>query len=68
MKDLYFLLASLPGRAAGEKGQSMVEYTLITFFLLIAAGGVAFAFLPDMLSAYQDYIDSFSFVLNLPIP
>ena len=50
------------------KGQSLVEYALITFFLLMAAGGVAFAFLPTMLDAYQDYMDSFSFVLNLPIP
>ena len=51
-----------------SRGQALIEYAIITFFVLMAAGGVAFAFLPQMINAYQVYFDSFYFVLNLPIP
>ena len=50
------------------RGQALLEYTLISFVILVGFGGVFFAFLPEMLDAYQVYIDSFHFVLNLPIP
>jgi len=49
-------------------GQAMIEYAIVTMFILMAAGGVAFAFLPELIDAYQVYFDSFYFVLNLPVP
>ena len=51
-----------------SRGQALIEYVLITFAILMAAGGVAFAYLPEMIDAYQVYFDSHYFVLNLPIP
>ena len=59
----------------GERGQAMVEYSMINYLLIFIVGvGMLGRFadgknLMEMfLEAYQTYYDSFYFVLNLPFP
>jgi hypothetical protein len=49
------------------RGQAMAETALLTT-LLIGVGGALVHFYPDSLNALQIYMDSFYFVLSLPIP
>ena len=51
----------------GELGQAMTEFSLIAAALLVGVGGLAM-FLPDMLNAFQIYLDSHYYVLSMPIP
>jgi len=57
-------------RSSGRRvqGQALIEYSLITFFLLLTTGTLAFVGLPRLLEVYQEYISSFFFVLNAPFP
>jgi hypothetical protein len=58
------------------RGQAMVEYSAITYFmLLMLVVGMSVDMFPGkknllelFLAAYQVYYDSFYFVLNLPFP
>lgn len=50
-----------------KRGQAMTEVVLLTV-LLIGWGGVLVHFFPDSLNALQIYMDSFYFILSLPIP
>ena len=66
-------------RRAMQRGQAMVEYSLINWLLIVAlvlstsvklipgpAGPMSI--IEMFLDAYQAYYDSFYFVLNLPFP
>ena len=72
-----------PRARAHRRGQAMVEYSLITWALVVAlvlAGtvrvipgpkddpGMKKNLIETFLEAYQTYYDSFYFVLNLPVP
>lgn len=50
-----------------RRGQAMTEVVLLTL-LLIGSGGALVHFFPDSLNALQIYMDSFYFILSLPIP
>jgi len=60
----------------GERGQAMVEYSLITWLLFAGlAVGMSVPMFPGkknlieiFLDAYQIYYDSFYYVLNMPFP
>lgn len=63
-------------RRRGRGGQAMVEYSAITYFMVLGlVVGMSVDLFPGkknvlevFLAAYQIYYDSFYFVLNLPIP
>ena len=70
-----------PTRASrrGERGQAMLEYSVITWFLVMVlalGASVRIEWTDDVkgsvielfLRSYQTYYDSYLFVLNLPIP
>jgi hypothetical protein len=57
-----------PLSRAGERGQAMTEYAIISWALLIGTISLSKFFLPLILDAYQFYFDVFFFILNLPIP
>jgi len=48
-------------------GQALTEVALLTA-ALIGAGGAFVYFFPDSINALQVYMDSFYFVLAMPIP
>lgn len=63
----------------GERGQAMLEYSMITWLLIVALVlGSTVKMIPTangsqsvielFLGAYQTYYDSFYYVLNLPFP
>lgn len=68
-------------RRRGERGQAMVEYSILNWVLAIALIlGLSVRIFPDpngprqqnvidlFLAAFQQYYDSFYFVLNMPYP
>ncbi|MBF5045554.1 hypothetical protein FGE12_24310 [Aggregicoccus sp. 17bor-14] len=70
-----------PARAPrrSERGQAMLEYSVVTWFLVMAlalGASVRIEWTDDVkgsvielfLRSYQTYYDSYLFVLNLPIP
>jgi len=52
---------------SARRGQALTEMTLLVASL-IGAGGAFVFFFPDSLNALQIYMDSFYFVLSMPIP
>lgn len=50
-----------------SSGQALTEMTLLVA-ALIGAGGAFVYFFPDSINALQVYMDSFYFVLAMPIP
>ncbi len=54
-------------RRAGARGQAMVE-TSIMMAMLFVWGASMTHFFPDSLNALQVYMDSFYFMLSLPVP
>lgn len=54
-------------RRRAQRGQATAETALMTV-LLIAWGGFMMHFFPDSFNALQIYMDSFYYVLSLPIP
>lgn len=54
--------------ASDESGQAMVEYSLFTFFVVIAVGTGILGFLPAAFRAYETYVKGYYVVLNLPVP
>lgn len=68
MKRLWRTLKKL-GRDEG--GQAMLEYAITSSYLLIGlTASIPFImrFAPEMLNAFQIYVDGFYFVFSLPIP
>jgi len=67
---------ALRARRRGERGQSMVEYSMINWILIMMLVlGMSVPMFPGkrnmleiLLEAYQIYYDSFYFVLNMPFP
>lgn len=53
--------------ARSQRGQAMVETVLLTV-LLIGWGSAMMYFFPDAMNSLQIYMDSFYYVLSLPIP
>lgn len=60
-------LARRLGLADKPRGQAMTEVAILTT-ALIGTGAALIYFFPDSLNATQIYMDSFYFVLSLPIP
>jgi hypothetical protein len=50
-----------------ERGQAMVEYSSITFFLLLGTAGVGWPFMVALLNALSTYFASISGVLRAPV-
>ncbi len=66
-------------RRRHPRGQAMVEYSILNWFLILAlilsltvnfegSDGQQMNVIDAFLRAYQIYYDSFYFVLNLPFP
>ncbi len=53
-------------RRDSESGQAMLEYALVAFAIITAFTGIVYYFIPEIMDAYQIYIDSYYFILNLP--
>jgi Flp pilus assembly pilin Flp len=52
----------------GESGQAMVEYSLMAH-LILGAGVLSLVVItPKLFAAFQNYLNSIYFVLNLPLP
>jgi hypothetical protein len=49
------------------RGQAMTEVALLTTAIIGAGAGFVY-FFPDSLNATQIYMDSFYFVLSMPVP
>ena len=54
-------------KTRNQKGQSMMEYSLLSFMIL--GGGVIFlpSAIDQIVTAYHTYIGSYYYVLSLPI-
>lgn len=52
----------------GERGQAMLEYSLITHFFMLAGGVSALIILPSMMNALNNYLQNIYFMLNLALP
>ena len=55
----------------GERGQAAVEYAIMTSYMLVAGvltTPVLMKFAPEMLNAFQIYLDGFYLVFSLPFP
>lgn len=50
------------------RGQAMVEYSAVTFALVMAGGVGIIAVLPMLMNALNKYLQGFYFMLNLAIP
>ena len=46
----------------------MAEYALVTAALMGGMALMTFQILPDFIEAYQQYLNGFYLLLNLPIP
>ena len=54
-----------------ESGQAATEYAIMSAYLLVGgllASPFIVRFMPEMLNAFQIYVDGFYFVFSLPIP
>lgn len=66
MTKIRALRAALRSRA-GARGQAMVETSIMIGMLMIWGASMTH-FFPDSLNALQVYMDSFYFMLSLPVP
>jgi len=58
-------------RLGQEQGQAATEYAVMSAYLLVGgllASPFIMRFMPEMLNAFQIYVDGFYFVFSLPIP
>ena len=53
---------------AGQRGQSMVSYAIITAAILGGLTTMSMVILPKMLDAYNNFTQSLYFGINMPIP
>ncbi len=51
-----------------QRGQAMVEYSSVVFFLATAGGVGIIAVLPMLMTALDRYLQGIYFMLNLAIP
>lgn len=59
----------LPRLLAGESGQAASEYALISTLMLLGAGMGGYWFMyKGLMNAYNTYMGSIHFVLNLALP
>jgi hypothetical protein len=61
-------LASRARRLWHPRGQAMVEYSSITFFLAMAGGVGIITLLPELMNALNSYLQGIYFMLNAAIP
>lgn len=54
-------------RIQSERGQAMVEYSSITFFLLLGSIGIGWPFMVTLLNALNTYFASIYWVLRAPV-
>jgi hypothetical protein len=55
------------GRRRGERGQAMIEYSIIMWVLLAGAAGVGLPFMVWMLNALDTYYQSIYYMLGQPL-
>ncbi len=55
-------------RRKGERGQAMLEYSLVTHLFMLAGGVSALIILPTMMNALNNYLQNIYFMLNLALP
>jgi len=57
-----------PVRRAAARGQAMVEYSAIVFFLATSGGVAIITVVPMLMNALDRYLQGIYFMLNLAIP
>ncbi|MDY7231250.1 hypothetical protein [Hyalangium rubrum] len=57
-----------PRRERRQRGQAMVEYSAITFFLATSGGVAIVTVLPMLMNALDQYLQGIYFMLNMAIP
>lgn len=55
-------------RLRAPRGQSMVEYSVITHAILVGGAGLGWPFISQLLQGLSTYYQSIYFVLTSPIP
>ncbi len=50
------------------RGQAMVEYSVVLYFLAVAGGVAIITVLPMLMNALDRYLQGIYFMLNLAIP
>jgi hypothetical protein len=51
-----------------KRGQAMVEYSAVVFFLALAGGVSIITVIPMLMSALNKYLQGIYFMLNMPVP
>lgn len=51
-----------------RRGQAMVEYSVIVYFLALAGGVSIITVIPMLMGALNKYLQGLYFMLNMPIP
>lgn len=54
-------------RLGGQRGQAMLEYSSITFFLLLGTAAVGWPFLVALMNALNRYFESIYWVIRAPV-
>jgi uncharacterized protein (UPF0333 family) len=56
-----------PRKSSRSRGQASTEYIVLSFGMLVIAGGGLMTFAPDSVAALTIYIRGFYLVLGLPL-
>lgn len=51
-----------------QRGQAMIEYSAITYFLVLAGGVSILVIIPQLMNALNIYLGGIYFMLNLALP
>lgn len=58
----------LARRARHPRGQAMLEYSAVLYFLALSGGVAIITVLPSLMNALDKYLQGIYFILNLAIP
>ncbi len=58
----------IASRTRSQLGQAMVEYSTISYFILVGALGAGWPFMGEMVKALNSYYEGIYYTLNLPLP
>ncbi|HVG63243.1 MAG TPA: hypothetical protein VNA24_32060 [Hyalangium sp.] len=61
-------LWAMARRARSLRGQAMVEYSAVLFFLATSGGVAIIVVLPDLMNGLDRYLQGIYYMLNLAIP
>ena len=56
------------GGARARRGQAMVEYSSVVFFLAVSGGVAIITVMPMLMNALDRYLQGIYFMINMAIP